>query len=118
MFSSLAIALYFIFNFQLRKHKAKKLYKSSPSYHGSISLDVTEERLHFKGESYDSNIAWGHFVKYVEDEKMVLLYANELVFHMVPKRNFSPEQLASFCGLLARKVNNSTQSRQAAAGRG
>jgi hypothetical protein len=75
------------------KRTQRKLYAKSTSMHGPLSLDVDDEGIQFRGQTFSSNVSWDHFGKFFEDDKGFVLYQkNERIFNIVPKRELTTEQ--------------------------
>jgi len=100
----LAICLLFISMPLLNRRTQENLYKKSTSMHGKLSFDADDEGIRFAGGTFSSKLAWPHFVKYVEDDKVFLLYQNSQVFNLVPKRALSQEQITTLREYLQRNI--------------
>lgn len=90
----MAIVSFFLLIPLLNKRTQKKLYARSNGLHGRLTLDVDEDGMQFGGPINSAKVAWAYFGKYFEDERVFVLYArNRVIFHIIPKRELSPEQV-------------------------
>jgi hypothetical protein len=83
---------------------ARSQFNGSPSAKGPITLDVSDEGFRTKTQFSDSNIGWGAIIGFVEMKTIFALFPSPRIFYPVPKRAFTPEQLAEFRQLLEQKI--------------
>ena len=83
---------------------ARRQFRSTPSAHEQITLEVQDAGLHFRSLGIDSSAAWNHYIKWIEDDQVFALFRSSLIFVIVPKRAFSADQLISFKGILRQKI--------------
>ena len=108
MVPGLAFCLYMISLPFWSRRAQKRLYAKATAMHGRISLGVGEDGLQFQGPTFSSQLRWSHFARFIEDEDSFLLYPNEQIFNIVPKRNLAPEQITALREYLALKIGPST----------
>ncbi|MGC2696972.1 MAG: YcxB family protein [Candidatus Angelobacter sp.] len=77
----------------LLKRAYQKAYRRNPSYQGKRSLILNENGLALSGDTFSSQLKWEHFIRFVEDEKVLLLYQGSQVVQIVPKRQLSQEEI-------------------------
>jgi len=78
----------------LLKIAQKKAYRKNPALHGKRTMEVTQTGLNFSGTNYSSQLKWDFFIKYVEDEKVFVLYQSNQIFHPIPKRTLSADEVS------------------------
>jgi hypothetical protein len=101
----MAFSLFFLLIPFLSKRKQKTLYAKSNALHGRLTLDVDDSGIQFGGPITSAKVAWAYFGKFFEDERVFVLYQkNQTIFHMVPKRALSADQVAGFREYLEQKV--------------
>jgi hypothetical protein len=101
----LAFCSFFVSIPWLSKRTQKKLYKSTPSFHGKLSLEVADDGLAFAGPSFSSKVNWSHFRRFFEDEHSFIIYQQSgTVFNILPKRTLTPEQITELRDFLARGI--------------
>jgi hypothetical protein len=92
----------------LNKNAGKKMYWKTTSLHGGLSLEASEEGLEMKGPSFASQAGWSTFCQYLEDDHAFLLYQNQQVFNIIPKRGLSLDQIAGLRQYFETKVVQKT----------
>jgi hypothetical protein len=97
MLPGMGFALFFLSVPLWSKRLQKNHYAKSNAMHGRLTLDVDDSGIHFAGPITSSQIVWAYFGRFFEDERVfVLCQKNEAIFHMVPKRALSADQVAGF----------------------
>ncbi len=87
------------------KQAHKRVYAKSKGLHGKLVLDVEDEGIQFRGPLSSTIMSWQNFSKFFEDDKcFIFFHTNEQVFHNLPKRCLSPEQVVAFRQFLERHV--------------
>jgi len=103
----LVMSLWFLSIPLLNRRGQKKVYAKSTSMHGELSLDVDEAGIRFLGPTFSSNVSWDHFSRFLEDDKVFVLYQKgDRIFNILPKRTLTPEQMAGFRQLAEHHLNN------------
>lgn len=87
---ALAIAL-IIYTFVLFPAKVKKIFYQQKELSLPFHIKVDEKGLLFQNELSSSLRPWNLFTKWDEDEKIMLLYLNDMMFVMLPKRILTDE---------------------------
>jgi YcxB-like protein len=72
--------------------------------HGKLSVEVNDHGLHFRGQSFSSEVGWSNFIQFFEDENSFVVYQNAHVFNLMPKRGLSSDQVATFRTYLERAI--------------
>jgi len=102
-----AICLGFLSIPLLSRREQTKVYAKSNALHGKLSLDVDDRGLRFLGPTSSSDVTWEHFGRFLEDDKVFILYQkSDRIFNILPKRDLSPEQMAEFRQLSEQHLNN------------
>jgi hypothetical protein len=101
----MAFSLFFLLIPFLGIRKQKTLYAKSNALHGRLTLDVDDSGIQLGGPITSAKVAWAYFGKFFEDERVFVLYQkNQAIFHMVPKRALSADQVASFRQYLEQNI--------------
>jgi hypothetical protein len=82
----------------------RKLYARTTGLQGRLSLAADESGMRFRGSTFSSEIRWPHFHKFLEDDNSFLLYSSPQVFHIVPKRSLSGNEVEDLRSILERNV--------------
>jgi hypothetical protein len=107
MLPGLALGLFFLFIPCLSKRKQKAVYAKSNALHGRLTLDVDDSGIQFVGPITSAKVAWTYFGKFFEDETVFVLYQkNQTIFHPIPKRALSADQVVRFRQYLEYKIKS------------
>ena len=83
----------------------KRIYAKSGALHGLHMVEISGEGVKEKGPTGSSEYTWAAFDKFAEDEKCFVVFQPTLVFHIVPKRGLSQEQIAEFREYVRRNLS-------------
>ena len=72
----------------------KRLYAKTRHFHGPMSLEANDNGMRVTGDGIDSRMAWSNFANFYEDEHSFVIYQSSAIFHPIPKRMISAEQIA------------------------
>lgn len=79
-------------------------FKRTPKFHETNALVFSEDGIHFKTRSIDSNLKWDLYTDVVEDSALTLLMYGE-AYSVIPKRCFKSEKdLMAFQTLIRSKI--------------
>ena len=82
----------------------KRLYAKARHFHGPMSLDTDDNGIRVKGDGIDSRMAWSNFASFFEDDHSFVIYQSSAIFHPIPKRTLSAEQVAALRECLAQNI--------------
>lgn len=68
-------------------------YYSSNHLRETLDMDLAEDEIRIRGESFYMEILWPKIYKIVEKKKWFLIYQNNLSAILIPKKDLSPEQI-------------------------
>lgn len=103
---ALAVPLFFLIVPITTRRSILTSYAKSTNMHGPLTLDVDEDWLSFRGQTFSSEVSWDHFASFYEDRKsFVISQRGQTVFNILPKRCLSPEQTSTLRDLLSRHIN-------------
>jgi hypothetical protein len=83
---------------------AGNILRNIPTAQGTVNLQISESSLHLQTPKSDATLLFTALVRYVEGKTTFSLYTTPRIFITVPKRAFTPEQLAEFRQLLEQKI--------------
>jgi hypothetical protein len=83
---------------------AKRLFGKQPSLRGRRTILLDTAGVHLRWSGGTSDLQWNNFTRQLEDKNQFLLYTSPVLFTVVPKRGFTPEQLTEFRTILAQNV--------------
>ena len=98
------MGVYFVYSsFALRRY-FKKRYRTDQRYKDNFTADISEDGIHFSTPSVDSQMKWSGIVRYLESDKIFMLFHAALIFSIIPKRAFAPGEADTFRDLLRRNT--------------
>lgn len=68
-------------------------YYSSNHLRETLDMDLTEDKIKIRGESFYMEILWPKIYKIVEKKNWFLVYQNNLSAILIPKKKLSVEQI-------------------------
>jgi YcxB-like protein len=90
---------------------AKKQYWQTPWLRERLAMDINEEGLQFTGQSVSMKITWSECTKFSEDRRVFIIHQRNpqrfqqpFVFHIVPKRSLSRDQIDGLRRYLQTKI--------------
>jgi hypothetical protein len=83
---------------------ARSQFRGSPSAKAPVTLDANDPGLRFYSSYYDLTLSWAALVRSVEERDIIALFITHRIFHPIPKRAFTPEQLVQFREMLQRNI--------------
>ncbi len=79
-------------------------YRRNAGVFGDIRVDISDEGVHVVTSNSESTVPWARYGRWIESNKVFLLYMGERTFNIIPKRVLSPEQQEFLRGLLKREI--------------
>ena len=98
------VSIFFLSLWVTTKQSIRKGYAKSTNMHGQLTLDISDDGLNFRGITFNSQVTWDHFSRFVEDKDCYVLFQNPLIFNIVPKRCLSDEQSAQLRDFFAHHI--------------
>ena len=92
----------------------KRMYAKDRRYQEDYTADISEDGIRFEGATSDGNVKWARYTRFLESDKLFLLYQSPQLFNMFPKSAFGPGEADQFRELLKRKLlpRNSSETAQ------
>lgn len=85
--------------------RTRFFFKRNPKFLEKYNLSFSDSGIHFKTASIDSDIAWTHYSRWIEDDYVFLMIYGSRMYSVIPKRAFSdPEVIAAFRSLISRHI--------------
>jgi hypothetical protein len=102
------IALWFctaLVRFLILPRRSRKLFRHHKALHAPYTITWDDERMTVTSEDYMQRSLWTDFLKWREDDRLVLLYYSPIQFRLVPIRAFPDEATRdAFTRLVREKV--------------
>lgn len=83
--------------------RTKKQYESNKNLHKPITYDFTDEGVELKSDDISSRYRWENVYQVRESKNLFYIYQSKAVANLLPKRNFSAEEIVEFRDLIKRK---------------
>jgi len=83
---------------------ARSQFRGSRAAHGRKALQASAAELSFQTDLGSSRLQWSGFVNWVEEKQVFALFTSPKAFIVLPKRAFTPEQVAEFRELLRQNI--------------
>lgn len=90
-------AVIFLFGNRL----ARKALDQQKTLRTPYRVSWTDLGISVESEYGDTRMPWGEFRKLREDRHLILLYESDRLYRLIPKRCFTPAQLADFQACMA-----------------
>lgn len=84
----------------------KRYFKKLPQDKNLFPYTFSEEGISFQGEKNNTLMKWELYQSALINEKMVLLYSNEIKFSIFPRRSFTDSQFEQFSQLVRQHIAN------------
>jgi len=75
--------------------KSRRMFRQQKSLHASYEVEWDDAGLTVRGEHLLSTTPWDAYIKRKENARVLMLYQSDLLFQMLPKRCFPPEEWRS-----------------------
>jgi hypothetical protein len=101
---NVAIGTYLLYcGFAIHRY-FRRAYRKDQRFQYDFTLDASEEGIHVVTPTSESEMKWATFVRYLESDKIFMLFIADLLFIVVPKRAFASGEVDQFRDLLRRNL--------------
>ena len=104
MASPLVLGLIFLASPLLTNQVNRRIFRKNSILRGQRTLTVDETGLTLNTPTISVQLKWDSIQSFVEDDTSFVLYQSGLIFHLIPKRQLSPEQLAALREAFTRNI--------------
>jgi hypothetical protein len=87
----------------------RNIFRKNPIFRGQRSLSVDETGLAISAPTISIQLKWDSIQNFVEDNASFVLYQSGLIFHFIPKRQLSPDQIAELREAFTRNIVRKTK---------
>ena len=84
----------------------RKLYRNDPRYKHDLTADISDDGIRFVTPTVDSQVKWPAVIRFLESEKIFMLFYAAWSFTVIPKNAFAPGEVDLFRDLLRRNVSS------------
>ena len=86
--------VWLLFRHVLLPYQTRKIFAQQKDLQPPFEMEFTDDNLVLSYEFGNAIRPWKHFIKWKENEKLLLLYLSDMMFVMIPKRFLTdPQQL-------------------------
>ena len=89
----------------LPKYSWRKTFEKDQRLHQEVTIRISGEGIHFVTPNSDARAGWGLFTRYLESDKIFVLYQSNQIMNVIPKRFFGSGEVQQFHELLREKVS-------------
>src|ERR1700722_16770665 len=82
----------------------RRCYAKDRRLQNEFTADISDHGIHWKSEFIDSSVEGGLFLRFLEWDRVFLLYQTDRLFNMFPKAAFAPAEVEEFRQLLRGKL--------------
>ena len=80
-------------SFLLIPRRSRRLFEQQRTLHREFDVEWTDDHLVYRSDTSTTTIAWPDYYRWLEGRGIFLFYLNEQLYHFVPKRALTAEQL-------------------------
>lgn len=110
LISPLVLGLVFLAIPLLMNQTNRMIFRKNPVFRGQRSLVADETGLTFNAPTISVQLKWASIQNFVEDDSSFVLYQSGVIFHLLPKRQFSPEQIAGLREAFTKNIAHKDQT--------
>jgi hypothetical protein len=82
-----------VFTLAYVPYRTKKVFEQQKELHYPFTMTIDETGLHTKNQIGESKRPWNMFVKWREDQHLIMFYHSDILFSMISKRYLSEEAI-------------------------
>lgn len=98
--ASIWLILVFVFLGFRTYFKVKRAFYSNKKIQERNSYTFTHEKIHIQGETFESDYSWNSIHQVKELKDWFLIYQSLQVMNMVPKKDFTKEQVSELRNII------------------
>jgi len=81
-------------------------FKKNPKFRERYQLTFNQEGIHFQTSTIDSKLAWSHYSRFMEDDRLFLLIYGKQMYTVIPKSAFNDSEAISLLrDLISSKIS-------------
>ncbi len=74
-------------------YQTKKAFKTNKIFKEEVLYNFNNDAVEFKGKSFNSTIAWSHFIKIKETKTFFMLYQDNIVANLIDKKMLTENEI-------------------------
>jgi hypothetical protein len=89
----------------------RKRFRNDRRYDDDVITEISQSGLHIAMSSSESDVKWRAIIRFLESDKIFMLFFAEWIFIVLPKRAFAPGDVDAFREMLHLNCSLPAQSR-------
>jgi hypothetical protein len=82
----------------------RRSYAKDRRFQHQFTADISEDGVHLESLDFDANLKWPLYVRFLESDRIFLLYQTDRMSNLFPKSALAPGEIEEFRQLLRRKL--------------
>jgi hypothetical protein len=82
----------------------RRAYAKDRRLQYEFAASISEDGIHLQSVDFDANIKWAAYLRFLESDRIFLLYQTNRMFNLFPKTAFAPSEIDEFRQLVCRKL--------------
>jgi hypothetical protein len=82
----------------------RRSYAKDRRMQHEFTANVSEDGIHLQSSDFDANLKWALYLRFLESDRIFLLYQTNRMFNLFPKSAFAPGEIDDFRQLVRRKL--------------
>lgn len=82
----------------------RRSYAKDRRLQHEFAANISEDGIHLQSEDFDANLKRALYLRFLESDRIFLLYQTNRMFNLFPKSAFAPGEIDEFRQLLQRKL--------------
>lgn len=82
----------------------RRSYAKDRRLQHEFAASISEEGIHLQSADIDANLKWALYHRFLESDRIFLLYQTNRMFNLFPKSAFAPGEIDEFRQLVRRKL--------------
>jgi hypothetical protein len=82
----------------------RRSYAKDRRFQQQFTADISEDGVHLESVDFDANLKWSIYLRFLESDRIFLLYQTDRMFNLLPKAAFAPGEIDEFRQLARRKL--------------
>jgi hypothetical protein len=82
----------------------RRSYAKDRRLQHEFTANISEDGIHLQSSDFDANLKWALYLRFLESDRVFLLYQTNRMFNLFPKSAFAAGEIDEFRQLLQRKL--------------
>ena len=102
-----ALGCLFIF---LPRWRARQAIKNASRILDPVEVTISDEGIESSNSVAAGKSSWDAFTRYAETKNLFMVYPNRVMFHIYPRRVFTPDEVDTFRGMLEQRLGAASKA--------